>query len=218
MIKVGISCRITEERAYGEKRNSLALDWVTLFERLGLLPVLIPNGISDVQSYLRLLDIEAVILSGGNNVSPSLYGSAEPLEDVYQIRDVTESRIIDACLVGGIPVVGICRGMIMINCYFGGSVSHGVSGHAGGKHEIKLSKDSEFGEIRKIVNSYHHQGIRKNDLAESLLPFAESNDGLVEGFKHRQYKIYGIQWHPERDRIDTMTLDILKKMLEGKVN
>jgi len=216
MKKIGISCRVTEEAAYQEKRNSLALDWIPLFEKLGVLPVLIPNGIHDVRAFLRELGVDAVILSGGNNVSPSIYGSAESLDDVYEIRDATESKIIDACIEDGIPLIGICRGMAMINVHQGGTVMHHVPGHVGVRHEINLSQDSGFADRRKSVNSYHRQAIRHGDLAESLVAFAESDDGYIEGFRHRELKIYGMQWHPERDIEDNETLDILNNMIGGK--
>ena len=216
MKKIGISCRVTEATAYHEKRNSLALDWIPLFEKLGVLPVLIPNGIKDVRAFLRELGVDAVILSGGNNVSPSIYGSTESLDDVYEVRDATESKIIDACIEGGIPLIGICRGMTMINVHLGGTVTHHVPGHTGVRHEINLSQDSWCAVRRKSVNSYHRQAIRPCDLAESLIAFAESDDGYIEGFRHTQLKIYGIQWHPERDIEDEETLDILNNMMEGK--
>lgn len=216
MKKVGISCRVTEAATYQETRNSLALDWVYLFEKLGILPVLVPNGMGDVSTFMRELGISAVILSGGNNVSPSIYGSTETLDDVYEVRDATEAKIIDACVDGEIPLIGICRGMTMINVHLGGTVTHHVPGHAGVRHEVNLSADSGFAERRKSVNSYHRQVVRKSDLADSLIAFAESDDGCVEGFRHKHLNIYGFQWHPERDLGDVETLDVLKNMMRGR--
>jgi putative glutamine amidotransferase len=216
MKKIGISCRVTEATSYQEKRNSLALDWIPLFEKLGVLPVLIPNGIHDVLAFMRELGIDAAILSGGNNVSPSSYGSTDSLDEVYEIRDATETKIIYACIEDRIPLIGICRGMTMINVHLGGTVTHHVQGHAGVRHEINLSQDSGFAKRRKSVNSYHRQAIRHGDLAESLVAFAESDDGYIEGFRHRLLNIYGMQWHPERDIEDKETLDILNNMIEGK--
>jgi N5-(cytidine 5'-diphosphoramidyl)-L-glutamine hydrolase len=215
MMKVGISCRITEAMGYKEERNSLALDWISLFEKLHICPVLIPNGIKNISTFIRGLDIDAVILSGGNNVSPSNYGSVESLNDVYKIRDDTEMKIINVCIEDQIPLIGICRGMTMINVHLGGTVTHYVSGHAGVRHEINLSQDSGFDKRRKSVNSFHRQAIRIIDLADALVAFAVSDDGLVEGFRHKKLKIYGMQWHPERDIDDIETLNILKNMMEG---
>ena len=215
MKKIGISCRVTEATTYQEKRSSLAHDWIALFEELNVLPVLIPNGTKDVRNFLRVLGVDAVILSGGNNVSPSIYGSTESLDDVYEIRDATELKIIDTCIEDDIPLIGICRGMTMINVHLGGTVTHNVSGHSGIRHKINLSQDSGFTEQSKSVNSYHRQAIKHGNLAESLVAFAESDDGYIEGFRHRQLKIYGMQWHPERDIEDKETLEILNNMMTG---
>lgn len=217
MKKVAISCRITEAAAYSEVRNSLALDWIRLFEKLGILPVLVPNGLNEVGSYLEGLKVDAVILSGGNNVSPKLYGSSESLTDVYKIRDVTESEIIDYCANANIPLVGICRGMSMINVHFGGRLSHDIIGHVGTPHIVNINRDIGFSSQCMTVNSYHRHGISREDLADVFSIFAESQDHYVEGIIHKKLNIFGFQWHPERNLCDEETLRVLNNMLFGSL-
>lgn len=213
MIKVGISCRVTEEQAYSELRNSLALDWVTFCEKLQLIPVLIPNGLTNVGKYCSELALDAVILSGGNNVSPKRYQSEEELDDVYDIRDQTESDIIFYCTDNDIPLIGVCRGMFMINIFFEGSLTHGVLGHVGITHPVKFHAYTNFFSAEKSVNSYHNQAIFPSNLSKNLIPFAYANDGTIEAFKHCSHRVFGLLWHPEREPHDEETQNFIHTIL-----
>jgi len=159
MLKVGISCRMTEESAYSELRNTLALDWITFCERIQIIPVLIPNGLKDIEKYCKSLELDAIILSGGNNISPRLYQSEQELDDVYEIRDQTEYDIIRYSIKNGIPLLGVCRGMFIINAFFKGSLTHFVSGHVGTMHPVQFAGYANLFSKRKSVNSYHNHAI-----------------------------------------------------------
>lgn len=216
MINVGISCRITESLDYGEVRNSLALDWIELFQRIGVNPVLIPNGLVDIDTFCSDLSIKAIVLSGGNNVSPELYSSDVDLEDVYDIRDSTEIRIIQTCISTQIPLIGICRGMSMINVYFGGSITPNVNGHVSVRHKVNL-KGGVLSNLEALsVNSFHDHAIREIDLASELIPFAVSEDGGVEGVRHKNLAIFGVYWHPERDLEELVTIEFLRRIMYGE--
>jgi gamma-glutamyl-gamma-aminobutyrate hydrolase PuuD len=199
MFKVGISCRVTEANGYDELRNSLAIDWLTLFDQMKITPVLIPNGLRDPVKYCRDLCLDAIILSGGNNVNPKLYQSDQELSEVYDIRDKTEFSLISYCIEKEIPLLGVCRGMFIINTFFNGSLTHNVKGHVCSEHPIMFQDYTDIFGTQGCVNSYHNQAIYPNNLAESLVPFAHANDGSIEAIKHSQYHIHGLMWHPERN-------------------
>ena len=205
MIKIGISCRITSEHAYIEQRNSLALDWIKFCENVGFFPVLIPNGLSDVHNYCESLELDGIILSGGNNISPKLYQSEESLDDVYEVRDSTEHDLVKYGLRNNLPILGVCRGMFYLNAFFSGKLTHFVVGHVGELHRVKFDSYTNFFSKVKRVNSYHNHVIRPDDLAKELIPFARCDDGFVEAFKHTSLPIFGLLWHPERAPIDIET-------------
>jgi len=193
-----ISSRIV--KGYGkELRDCLSHEWHELFHSLGLLPVIIPNDPAMVEAYLGLNPgPAAVILSGGNNVVQ------DSLEDAYPERDATEGMLLAGSIARGIPVLGVCRGMQMINKYFLGSVC-GVDEveHVRGTHSIYLTdqgRNMGFSDRSSLlVNSYHRYGIDVGGLGRDLLPVYTTKDGCVEMIIHSEYRIMGIQWHPERD-------------------
>ena len=123
MLKIGISCRVTEELKYSEIRNSLSLDWINYLEDLKFTPVLIPNGLSDFPQFIKILELDGIILSGGNNVDPELYGSKIKMESVFTVRDKSEYHLIEYALLNQIPLIGVCRGMSIINIYFKGKLT-----------------------------------------------------------------------------------------------
>jgi putative glutamine amidotransferase len=107
----------------------------------------------------------------------------------------------------GIPIFGVCRGMQMINRYFGGRMSRNLSErlgkpkpHVTNSHPVKILTP----EMKQLigptldVNSYHDQGITREQVASPLEVFALSDDDIVEGAYHPNLPILGIMWHPER--------------------
>ena len=86
-IKIGISLRITEASNYTEKRDSLSHDWAQFLEEIDIVPILIPNTISNINEFLENLDLDGLILSGGDNIGDD------------QKRDQTENKIINFGLI-----------------------------------------------------------------------------------------------------------------------
>ena len=110
-LTIGISLRVVENTDYNEKRDALSQDWSQFFERLGINPLLIPNTIKDISSFLEDMQVEGLFLSGGDNIGDN------------QDRDETEQKIINYSLEKKIPLIGICRGMQVINTFFGGTLN-----------------------------------------------------------------------------------------------
>jgi putative glutamine amidotransferase len=190
-IKIGISLRIIDAQNYKEKRDALSHDWPILFEKLKLIPIFIPNSLNDPKAFLDSVGIQGIILSGGDNIGD------------FPDRDKTEIKLLDYGIKHTIPIFGVCRGMQVINKYFGGTISKNLtSSHVGKPHEIDIINPniSEYLKTKLVkVNSYHNNIITENDLGNDLKIFAKSiHDNSVEGFFHKQYKIIGVMWHPER--------------------
>lgn len=156
---------------------------------------------------------DGVIFAGGNDFDPDIYGGDRSLVEEFSREDDEKSlAILDYAIGLEKPILGICRGMQLINIYYGGSlyddlgmqfsknIVHRGSDKTLTYHEIDLSEDSILSNIlrsdRIEVNSYHHEGIK--DLAEGLSVSATSDDGLIEAIENPYYPyMIGVQWHPE---------------------
>jgi putative glutamine amidotransferase len=170
----------------------------------------VPNFTSELNAYLNDLPIQRVILSGGNDLSSEFTGlHSSKIHNPSPDRDALETRILNAALEQSIPVLGICRGMQFINCFFGGGLTQDIESelpeaesHIGNTHNLVIH-DSDakafWGKNTLKVNSYHHQGVQIHQVAKSLKIIATSeHDQLVEALYHPKKPIAGIQWHPER--------------------
>ena len=195
MKKLLMSMKVVENPNYVEVSNIVAFDYINFFEKLGFLALLVPNNSKNVAEYLDIDDIELLVLIGGNNVNPKLYGGEEKLSDIYPIRDRAEELLIDRAIEKHIPIIGICRGFQMLNVYFNGSITHKINNHVRTPH--KLLSDSSI-LTNKITNTFHNQGVTRINLSNDLTVLAEAEDGYIEAFNHKQLPILGLQWHPER--------------------
>jgi putative glutamine amidotransferase len=160
---------------------------------------------------------DGFLLTGGEDIFPGRYGRAKDTVDCGDMdvrRDSLEFRILETALKRRIPVFGICRGLQMINVFFGGSliadipssrlgdkVSHRKNGPV--MHPVELlSAGRQLGipwQDSAHVLSNHHQGIRLR--GRGLVPLVKSEDGLIEAISSNNRKlpfIMAVQWHPER--------------------
>ena len=164
--------------------------------------------------YVALLD--GLILQGGADIDPNVYGEAstDVLGPIDAIRDRFELDLLRAFAAAGKPVLGVCRGMQLINVAYGGTLHQdlqaaGATTHAHRRleiydeftHEIRLVPNGWLRSVYEdasdaVVNSIHHQGVKR--LGEGLVIEASAPDGVVEAVRHTELPfMVGVQWHPE---------------------
>jgi putative glutamine amidotransferase len=171
-------------------------------QAVGAEPVDLPPGTP------QLPELDGLLLPGGWDVDPSLYGQ-EPdpkLGPVDRELDTTELRLFAQARDRGLPVMGICRGQQVINVAMGGSLRQHLDGHEVRQfgrshlaHEIEVDPRSELGRAagsqRLRVNSLHHQAVGK--VAPGLTQTAYGEDGTVEALESDDGLIVAVQCHPE---------------------
>ena len=201
-LRIGITLRVENIEKYNEKRDAISHEWVNFIEKANGIPIFIPNTLTDTKSFLDEIELDGIILSGGDNKGDS------------QDRDRTEQNLIEFGIDRKIPILGVCRGMQVINDYFGGS--HKITDndeHISKNHDILITNKiiKEYTDLEKrIVNSFHHNIILDKDLGTDLIMFAKSSiDNTVEGFFHKQLLIIGVMWHPEREKDSEIELKLM---------
>ena len=141
-----------------------------------------------------------IILPGGND----LFGKNRLLK----IRLDIEKRLIRYGIKKKIPIIGICRGMQVLNYHFNGKIKK-INNHM--KKITKVFfKNKLFGKSYMMVKCFHNYGIPNNLISKSFKILATDNLNNIEMFKHNKLKIYGIMWHPEREKKITFLNSILK--------
>ena len=182
MKKILLTQRIVKERK--SFRDASEKDLINFLLNLNCISYLVPNSYIKNHKKLNLwlsnINIDALVLSGGNDLGE------------YKERDDLEKYLIQHCIKKSIPILGICRGAQIIGKFFKNKIVK-VENHVG-FHRVKTFKNFLN---NKLVNSFHNYGIKK--LKKDFEIIAECNkDQSIEAFVHKQKKILGIMWHPER--------------------
>lgn len=241
-IRIGLSARLFHPRdgAMGIESKTLQVleqsiaQWVMSRD---VLVLMVPSILKDGpihRSNIRLRDyadyLDGLVLQGGTDVSPEAYGET-PLKDEWagdRVRDAYEMELLHEFVEAGKPVLGICRGLQLINVAFGGALYQDIeTQHPGALqhrnavaydqhfHDIQIVPDSRLAQLypnlpRARVNSIHHQGIKR--VAPDFVVEALSEpDGVPEAIRvkpapGRGY-IAATQWHPEFHKLGSDTLD-----------
>jgi len=215
---------------FGDYRDSLENNYFNYYENLGLKLIPISNSSKKIIDYFKELPIEGLILTGGQDINPLSYNQESIYaKDFSDLRDKTEMSLLEISIERNLPVFCNCRGMQMMNVFFGGSLIQNINSqlsneinHVAKSHKIEIIDGKTYDFLKKryfIVNSYHNQGINKICLSKELIPFAISvDDKIIEGIYHPKYPIAGVQWHPEREMLDkSINLKLIKNFINGRL-
>lgn len=189
--------------------------YVDVVVRAGGYPVLLPPVDEVDPGVVGVLD--GLVLSGGGDVDPARYGAApDPRTGgTSAVRDTAEETLLRAALAADVPVLGVCRGLQVLNVALGGTLAQhlpDVVGHEGhrpapatfGRTLVRLDGDSVVGRVlgdEVQVECYHHQAV--DVLAPELVAVGRAEDGTVEAVELRGPRFaVAVQWHPEVDGDD----------------
>ncbi|MEU6816259.1 gamma-glutamyl-gamma-aminobutyrate hydrolase family protein [Streptomyces sp. NPDC046860] len=177
-----------------------------LVSRAGGLPALLPPDDPALAPEV-VARLDGVVVAGGPDVDPARYGAERdprcgpPAPD----RDAWELALIEAALDARVPLLGICRGMQLLNVALGGTLVQHLDGHAEavgvfGAHPVRPVPGTRYAAIEPdgaVVPTYHHQAVDR--LAPGLIPSAHAADGTIEAVELSSADgwVLGVQWHPE---------------------
>jgi putative glutamine amidotransferase len=209
---IGITCYV-ETAAWGPWSVPAALvplSYVRAIEHAGGRAMLLPPSETAVEETLDALD--GLLLSGGADIDPALYGAPEhsQTQALRPDRDSAEMLLLEAALGRDLPVLAVCRGMQLFNVARGGELiqhlpditgndTHRETAGQFAEHDVTVIPDSRVGALvgdRGSVRSHHHQGIAT--VGKGLREVAWAEDDTVEGIEDpdRSFAI-GVLWHPE---------------------
>ncbi|MET7473919.1 gamma-glutamyl-gamma-aminobutyrate hydrolase family protein [Streptomyces sp. NPDC005648] len=206
---IGVSTYLEAGARWGAWELEAALlpvGYPRLVQRAGGLVAMVPPDAPELAA-ATVARLDGLVIAGGPDVEPVHYG-AEPHPRTgppARARDAWELALIDAALAARVPLLGICRGMQLLNVALGGTLVQHIDGHAEvvgvfGRHSVKPVPGTRYAEIAPeevSVPTYHHQAVDR--LGSGLMPSAYAADGTVEAVEvpTADRWVLGVQWHPE---------------------
>jgi putative glutamine amidotransferase len=204
---------------WDQRAMLLPSNYVEAVQRAGGLALMLPVDPSltrDPDEILELID--GLLLAGGADIDPASYGQPAHAETVDTVpeRDAFEIALTRRAIARDLPILGICRGMQLINVALGGTLQQhlperyghhehrrAIGSFDGADHEVLLSEGTvaarAAGELRHATKSHHHQGV--DQLGEGLeISGVSTLDDLPEAIELSDRRfVLGVQWHPEAD-------------------
>jgi len=229
-----------EQARYGIWDSLCALtpmSYVRAVQNAGAMAVMIPPDAELAESPDEILDrVDGLLLAGGADIDPSSYGAVPhpQTSGTTPARDEIELALARRAIERDIPLLGICRGMQLINVALGGTlvqhlpdqVGHGEhrrnpGSFDGSEHEVQLEAGSlaarATGEEIHVSKSHHHQGV--DALGERLVVTGRSTlDDLPEAIEAPdQTYVLGVQWHPEADQDSQVVASLVEQAREYRL-
>ncbi|MEZ5659094.1 MAG: gamma-glutamyl-gamma-aminobutyrate hydrolase family protein [Burkholderiaceae bacterium] len=211
--RLALSMRVVQTREYVEARDCIAQDWSRLLA--AVLPeaawLAMPNDPDRVVPLMKAWAIDGLILTGGNDIGE------------HAEKDASDRAMLDYALRRGLPVLGVCRGLQVMQTSAGGAlVPLSDRSHVAVEHEIECLPHSLLNPggkpVRLSVNSFHGFVIAPGGLAPGLEPMARAADGSIEAARISGAQAVGVMWHPERAPVPGETDRRLIRTLFGWPN
>jgi len=193
---------------YQRLLDELNIAAMRAFTDAGWMPTLLAVARRDPREVLdRAGDADAVVIMGGEDVDPRLYGGALTYPGSGQHEpevDRTMIAVIQQSLDRRSPLLGICRGHQLLNVALGGTLIEHMGGHrgSGSSHFVRTrvavasdEPDPAAFAVGDDARCSHHQAVR--ELGDGLRAVARADDGAIEAIAHREAPLLGVQWHPE---------------------
>lgn len=206
---IGVSTYLEPGTRWGAWELDAALlpaGYPRLVQRAGGLAAMLPPDAPE-HAAAAVARLDGLMIAGGPDVEPARYGAERhPRTGPPALaRDAWELALIDAALNARVPLLGICRGMQLLNVALGGTLVQHLDGHAGtpgvfGRHPVKPVPGTRYAGAAPeevSVPTFHHQAVDR--LGSGLYPSAHAEDGTVEAIElpPSQGWVLGVQWHPE---------------------
>lgn len=191
MKRIAVTQRVDLINLRSERRDALDQKWISFLQNINLLPILVPNNVTYTRELINYDSIDGILLTGGNSLVK--YGGDAPE------RDEVEKLLITFANLKNLPLLGVCRGMQVIQDYYNNSLCK-VPGHVATRHSLVVEKElrlSNIVNLYKDVNSFNNYGTYAAE--GDLLPLAYSLDGMVMAIEHKKHHIFGVMWHSERE-------------------
>jgi len=191
-------------------------EYINAVVKAGGIPIVLPI-VDDLKLVRQQIDsCDGIIMTGGNDVHPKFYSEDQNLHKTLQIvssrMDLYQMELARLTIEKNMPILGICRGMQLINVVNGGSLYQDLSEKSGEilkhgdadlsnetEHSISIESESILKGIlgeSVVVNSYHHQSV--NRIGDGLRVTAYTADGVIEAIEMTGKRfVVGVQWHPE---------------------
>ncbi len=196
---VAITQRVAVVPQYGERRDCLDQAWPRFIAACGLLPLPLPNVPEVALELFGRAEVAGLVLTGGNDLA-ALGGDAPE-------RDATENALLDAAEASGVPVLGVCRGMQLIQQRCAVPLRR-VQGHVMARQRIDIEGEETE------VNSYHN--FAASESRPPLEVWALARDGIVKAVRHSARPVTGIMWHPERNApFDARDIALFRRIFEA---
>jgi len=189
--KIIVTQRVDVIVDYRERRDAIDQRWLGFLLSINIFPILVPNSLDYIKQVIITEDIDGILFTGGNSLVS--YGGDAPE------RDEVEIFLLEWAIKKNIPVLGVCRGMQLIQHYFNNQLVP-ISDHVATRHKLQIEKGKRLSPILDNmydVNAFHLLGTHK--VTGELELVAKSVDGVVMAVEHKQYDIFGIMWHSERE-------------------
>jgi putative glutamine amidotransferase len=203
-------------RGWSEEGALLPWTYVTAIRANGGRPVLLPPGGDAAEAEATVAVLDGVVIAGGGDLDPAIYGASKHPKTVVSApdRDVWELAIAEAAIRLNVPLLGICRGMQVLNVACGGTLHQhvpdlvGHDGHTGvpdgfGLHLVRVTSGKTIAGILPgteyfEVPTHHHQAVAT--IGDGLTAVGWADDGIIEAVEAtaEQDFVVGVQWHPEQ--------------------